>query len=347
MFRMPRSAQKSRFLEACRRRPVDRVPVWFMRQAGRYMKEYRALREKYSILQLAKTPELACEVTLQPVRKIPVDAAILFADILLVVEPMGLKLRFAPGPVIDNPVRGPREVRRLKEFDPRRDLSFVLEAVRLIRSELGGRAPLIGFAGAPFTVASYMIEGAPSKDFVKTKLFMHAQPQAWDLLMRKVRKATERYLLAQVSAGAQAVQLFDSWAGALSPEEYRRCVLPHSRHVLAALSGRGVPVIHFGTGTAGFLEDFAGAGGDVVGVDSHIDLSEVWRRLPAKAIQGNLDPAFLLAPRRALKKEVRRILREAGSRRGFIFNLGHGVLPRTPEDNVRAVVDWVHEWGAD
>ena len=342
---MPRAAPKSRFLEACRRRPVDRVPVWFMRQAGRYLKEYRALREKYSILQLVKNPELACEVTLQPLRKMPVDAAILFADILLPVEAMGLKLRFSPRPVIDNPVRGALEVRRLKEFEPRDALRYVMEAVRLVRSELAGKTPLIGFAGAPFTLASYMIEGEGSRDFIKTKLFMHSQPKAWDLLMHKVRKATEQYLLAQVEAGAQAVQLFDSWAGALSPDEYRRFVLPHSRHVLSALSGCGAPVIHFGTGTAGFLEDFASAGGDVIGVDSHIDLSEVWRRLPAKAVQGNLDPALLLAPRKVLKREVRKILREGGWRHGFVFNLGHGVLPQTPEENARAVVDWVHEWG--
>jgi uroporphyrinogen decarboxylase len=333
-----------RFLRACRRLSTDRVPVWFMRQAGRYMKEYRKLREKHSILQLAKTPELAAEVTLQPIKAMPVDAAIIFADILLPIEPMGLKLSFQPGPVIANPVRSAKDVQKLKAFAPEEGLGFVLEAIKLARAALGEKTPLIGFAGAPFTIASYMIEGGPSHHFIQTKNFIHEQPKAWDALMKKVRAATADYLAAQVRAGAQAVQLFDSWVGALSPEQYRRHVLPHSAWVLKRLEPLGVPAIHFGTGTAGFLEDFSGAGGDVVGVDWRIDLSRARKRIgKAQAIQGNLDPVLLMAPRPALKAAVKDILRQDGEK-GFIFNLGHGILPKTPVDNVRAVVDWVHEY---
>ncbi len=307
------------------------------------MEEYRALRKRYSILQLAKTPELACEVTLQPARAMPVDAGILFADILLPLEPMGARLRFAPAPVIDNPVRRAADVRRLKDFDVEEGLGCVFSAARLASRALAPR-PLIGFAGAPFTLASYLIEGGPSKDFARTKTFMHEQPAAWDLLMRKLRRVTADYLAGQVRAGAQAVQLFDSWIGALSPSQYRRFVLPHSRFVLTAARKTGVPVIHFGTGTAGFLEDFASAGGDVIGVDWRVELSQAWRRVGARGIQGNLDPALLLAPRRELKKAVQDVLRQAAGRRGFIFNLGHGLLPQTPVSSVKAVVEWVHEY---
>jgi uroporphyrinogen decarboxylase len=315
-----------------------------MRQAGRYMKEYRALREKHSILELAKTPELACEVTLQPVRAMQVDAAILFADILLPVEPMGVKLRFSPGPVLENGVRDAADVKRLIDFDVREGLSYVLRAVRMTRDELGEKVPLIGFAGAPFTLASYIIEGGPTKDFAKTKAFMLEQPKAWDLLMRKLRRITADYLSAQIAAGAQAVQLFDSWIGALSPEQYRRFVQPHSAFVLSTAGKFGVPVIHFGTGTSGFLEDFSAAGGDVIGVDWRVDLGRAWKRIGPKAIQGNLDPVALMGPRAELKKAVEEILGQARGKRGYIFNLGHGILPQTPVDNVRAVVDWVHAW---
>jgi len=323
---------------------VDRTPVWFMRQAGRYMPEYRALREKHSILKLAKTPELAAQVTLQPVDRMDVDAAILFADILLPAQPMGFSLRFAPGPIIDNPIRSAADVRKIKDFTAQEGLGCVLESVRLIRKELAGRVPLIGFAGAPFTLASYLIEGGPANHFLKTKAFMHEQPQAWDMLMRKVRRVTSDYLKGQIAAGAQAVQLFDSWVGALSPSEYRRQVLPHSRWVLDSLSGLGAPTIHFGTQTSGFLEDFMAAGGDVIGVDWRIDLAQASRRVgKSRALQGNLDPVLLFAPRPVLKKAVLEVLKQAKGRRGFIFNLGHGILPKTPVDNVRAVVDWVHE----
>jgi len=337
---MAARAGSSLFLDACRRRPASRPPVWFMRQAGRYMKEYRDLRARHSILELAKTPELACAVTLQPVRRFGFDAAILFSDILLPLEPMGARLRFAPAPVIDNPVRSAQDVARLKPCSPGEDLACVLKAVALLRRELGP-TPLIGFAGAPFTLASYLIEGGPSKDFVRTKAFMAAEPAAWQSLMRRLVKTCADYLAAQTEAGCQAVQIFDSWAGALSPEQYRRGVLPYSRALIAAAQKNSVPVIHFGTGTAGFLRDFASAGSDVVGVDWRMDIAEAFRVCRGQAVQGNLDPALLAGPLPALKKAVLDLLAAARGRRGFIFNLGHGVLPQTPEANVLAAVELV------
>lgn len=315
-----------------------------MRQAGRYMKEYRELRKRFSILKIAKTPELAAAVTLQPIARLPVDAAILFSDLLIPAEPFGIRLRFDPGPVIDNPVRSRADVLRLKDYAAASELSFVMEAIRLVRRELNDRAPLIGFAGAPFTLASYLIEGGSSKGFLKTKAFMNESPQAWELLMRKIRRVTADYLRAQIAAGAQAVQIFDSWVGALSPAQYREKVLPHTAWVLSRIKNAGVPVIHFGTQTAGFLEDFSSAGGDVIGVDWRIDLASARRRIGKRqALQGNLDPVLLFASRPVLRKAVRGILAQAGGK-GFIFNLGHGILPETPFDNVRAVVDWVHEY---
>ncbi|MDE1975634.1 MAG: uroporphyrinogen decarboxylase [Elusimicrobia bacterium] len=334
----------SLFLDACRRRPTPRPPVWFMRQAGRYMKDYRDLRAKHSILELAKTPELACAVTLQPVRRFGFDAAILFSDILLPLEPMGARLRFAPAPVIDNPVRSARDAARLRPCAPREDLSRVLKAVSLLRRELG-RTPLIGFVGAPFTLASYLIEGGPSKDFIRTKAFMNSEPDAWAGLMRRLSRMGADYLSAQVEAGCRAVQVFDSWAGALSPAQYRGKVLPYSRALIAAAQKSGAPVIHFGTGTAGFLRDFASAGSDVVGVDWRVDLAQAFKICPGRAVQGNLDPAVLAGPLPALKKEAAGILRAGRGRRGFIFNLGHGVLPQTPEANVRAVVELIRRFG--
>ncbi|MBI4060328.1 MAG: uroporphyrinogen decarboxylase [Elusimicrobia bacterium] len=335
-----------RFLRACRSQPVDATPVWFMRQAGRYMGEYRELRKTHSILALAKTPELACEVTLQPLRALPVDAAILFADILLVLEPMGLKLKFAPGPSISNPVRSAADVKRLRAAGAAAELDCVFRAVRLIRREIEGERALIGFAGAPFTVASYMIEGGPSDHYKITKAMMTDRPDLWDALMRKVRTVTAEYLEAQVAAGAQAVQLFDSWIGALSPDQYRRFVRPHSKWVLDRLEKTGVPVISFGTGTNGFLEDFAGAGGSVIGVDWRIDLDAARRRIGKKAVQGNLDPLLLFSGERALKAAVKDIIDRNGGRKGHIFNLGHGILPTTPVDSVRRVAQWVHEMTA-
>ena len=332
-----------RFLRACRSQRVDATPVWFMRQAGRYMAEYRELRRSHSILALAKTPELACEVTLQPLRVLSVDAAILFADILLIVEPLGLKLRFAPGPVIDNPVRTEADVRRLRDAGAADGLSFVYDAVRLIRREIDGKQALIGFAGAPFTVASYMVEGGPSDHYAIVKRMMDDRPDLWDALMKKVRRATAEYLERQVAAGAQAVQLFDSWIGALSPDQFRRHVRPHTEWVLRRLEKTGVPVISFGTGTNGFLEDFAAAGGTVVGVDWRIDLDAARRRIGRRPVQGNLDPIALLSGPKALKAAVKSVLDKNGGRPGHIFNLGHGIIPQTPVDSVRAVADWVHE----
>jgi uroporphyrinogen decarboxylase len=336
-------SENLRFLRACRGLPVDATPVWFMRQAGRYMEEYRNLRKRHSILDLAKTPSLACEVTLQPIRRLPVDAAILFADILLPVEAMGLDLRFAPAPTIDNPVRTAKDVAGLKDAGAWEDLSFVYDAVRLIRKELNGKVPLIGFAGAPFTVASYMVEGGPSRDYKLVKAMMTDRPDLWDRLMKKVRRVTAEYLKAQVDAGAQAVQLFDSWVGALSPEQYRRHVRPHSKWVLDQAAKWHVPSISFGTGNSGFLEDFAAAGGDVVGADWRIDLDVARARLGRRPVQGNLDPVLLFSDRKTLKTAVKDVLRRNGGRRGHIFNLGHGILPGTPVENVEFVAECVHE----
>ena len=316
-----------------------------MRQAGRYMPEYRKLREQYSILDLCHTPELAAQVTLQPVERLGVDAAILFADILLPFEPLGLGLSFAAGegPHIAKPVSRQADVEQLPAVDPEADLGYVLEAVRLARAALPADTPLIGFAGAPFTLASYAIEGGSTRTFTRTKTLMYQAPDTWHLLLGKLAELVGRYLAAQARAGAQALQLFDSWVGCLAPQDYRSFVLPHSRQALALAAEGGVPVIHFGTGTAPFLEDFAGAGGDVIGVDWRIPLDEAWRRSgESRAIQGNLDPAALLAPAAERDRQVKDILARAGGRPGHIFNLGHGVLPETDVDAVRAVVEMVH-----
>lgn len=336
-----------RFLRACRREPVDCTPVWFMRQAGRYMPEYRAIRDKYSLLEICSQPDLAAEVTLQPVRALGVDAAILFADILLPLVPMGIKLEFAAGegPVIDNPIRSPADVAALRPVEPREALGHVLEAVRLVRGELDGRTPLIGFAGAPFTLASYIVEGGSSRNYVETKRLMYGDPATWHALMGKLARVVADYLVAQVEAGAQAVQLFDSWVGCLSPDDYREYVLPYSQLVLREVSATGVPVIHFGTGTATLLTLMKEAGGDVIGLDWRTPLDWGWSVLgPDVAVQGNLDPVALLveAPRAELERRVRAILDQAGGRPGHIFNLGHGILPETPVDNVKAVVEMVH-----
>jgi uroporphyrinogen decarboxylase len=337
----------SRFLRACQRLKVDATPVWFMRQAGRYMPEYRAIRQKYSLLEIVQRPEVAAEVTLQPVRALGVDAAILFADILLPVTPMGLKLEFAQGegPVIHNPIRETADVTRLRVLDARSDLGHVLEAIRLVRRELPAGVPLIGFAGAPFTLASYMIEGGASRSYLYAKSMMYAAPQTWEALMEKLSASLVDYLLAQVEAGAQAVQLFDSWVGALSPQDYTRYVLPYSRRVLSEVAAAGAPVIHFGTGTAAFLKELKEAGGTVIGLDWRVPLDQGWQILGEEtAVQGNLDPVSLFAPLPVLRQHVQDVLRRAGGRPGHIFNLGHGILQHTPVENVKAVVEMVHEW---
>jgi len=338
-----------RFLRACRREPVDATPVWFMRQAGRYMAEYRLIREKHSLLEICYQPELAAEVTMQPVRALGVDAAILFADILLPVIPLGLGLEFAKGegPVIKKPVRTIEDVAALRPVHAETDLGYVMEAIRILCGELNG-TPLIGFCGAPFTVASYIIEGRSSREFLKTKTMMYSAPEVWQALMDTLSNVLAEYLVAQIRAGAQAVQVFDSWVGALSPQDYEDFVLPYSYKVLAAAKAENVPVIHFGTNTTTLLPLMKRAGGDVIGLDWRIPLDDGWKLLGQDvAVQGNLDPALLFAPQAEINKRVDDILRRAGGRPGHIFNLGHGILQHTPVENVKAVVDMVHEFSVD
>ena len=333
-----------RFLRACRREPTDVTPVWFMRQAGRYMAEYRELRSKHTLLEICKTPELALAVTLQPL-KLGVDAAILFADILLPLEPMGAPFEFAKGegPVIHEPVRDRAGIDKLRVFEPEEGLGYVLEAIRLIRRELDGKTPLIGFAGAPFTIASYLVEGGKSSDYRRTKQMMWGDPAAFSALMSKISEVVRRYLRAQVEAGAQAVQLFDSWVGSLSPTDYIEHVQPHVRGILRDVETTGVPVIHFGTNTSTLLEAQRDAGGTVIGVDWRISLRDAWRVIGEdRAIQGNLDPLLLCAPREVAVERARAVLADAGGRPGHIFNLGHGIVPETPVDTVKAIVDVVH-----
>ena len=334
-----------RFLRACRREPVDATPVWFMRQAGRYMPEYRAIREKYSLLEICYQPELAAEVTMQPVHALGVDAAILFADILLPVIPLGLGLEFAKGegPVIGKPVRTLGDLAAMKPVDAEADLGYVMDAIRILRRELS--IPLIGFCGAPFTVASYIIEGGSSREFLHTKTMMYSAPELWRALMDKLSTVLADYLVAQIRAGAQAVQIFDSWVGALSPQDYEKFVLPYSQRVLEAAKAENVPVIHFGTNTTTLLPLMKRAGGDVIGLDWRIPLEDGWSLLGHDvAVQGNLDPTLLFAPLPEIKKRVQDILRRAEGRPGHIFNLGHGILQHTPVENVKAVVDMVHEF---
>jgi uroporphyrinogen decarboxylase len=346
-MRVPTRDVVPRFLRACHRLPVDSTPVWFMRQAGRYLPEYRAIREKYSLLEIVERPEVAAEVTLQPVRQLGVDAAILFADILLTLVPMGLELEYArgEGPVIHNPIRTQQDVDHLRPVDPHTDLGHILETICILRRELG-EVPLIGFSGAPFTVASYAIEGGASRDYLRTKALMYNAPETWHALMGLLADSLAAYLSAQVEAGAQAVQVFDSWVGALSPQDYQRYVLPYSERVLQAASEEtGVPVIHFGTGTATLLNLMKQAGGTVIGLDWRVPLNDGWAVLGDEvAVQGNLDPAALFAPLPELRRQVREVLKRAEGRPGHIFNLGHGILQHTPVENVRAVVDMVHEW---
>ncbi len=337
-----------RFLRACRRQPVDATPVWFMRQAGRYMSEYRALRERHSMLELCRTPDLAVEVTLQPIRRFPLDAAIIFSDLLLPLEPLGLPFDFVKGdgPRVERPIRAEADITALSPFEPRESLAPVLEAIGLAKIELAGLVPLIGFAGAPFTLASYAIEGGHSNHFAHTKSLMYGNPAAWHRLCGLLADTAAEYLVAQVEAGADAVQLFDSWVGALGPADYREFVLPHSRHIFDRLKSAGVPTIHFGTGTAMLLPLIAEAGGDVVGADWRIPLDEAWGRIGAdRAIQGNLDPTLLLAPRDRLLAAADDVLGRAGGRPGHIFNLGHGILPGTSVAAVEALANHVHQFG--
>ncbi len=332
-----------RFVRACRREPVDATPVWFMRQAGRSFAAYRKLRERHGILELAKTPDLCAEVTLMPVRDLGVDAAVLFADIMLPLEPMGVGLRIEPdvGPIIDRPIRSAADVAALRSFDPA-EVSFSMDAIRLVKRELDGTAGVIGFSGAPFTLACYLIEGRPSRDFATAKAFMYREPAAWHDLMGRLSVMVVAYLRAQVDAGANVVQLFDSWVGGLGPADYREFVQPHVRRIFAGL--HGIPAIHFGTGTASLLELLAEAGGDVIGLDHRVSLGDAWRRVGRdRGVQGNLDSARLLAGWEATRAGAQAVLDEAAGRPGHVFNLGHGVLPETDTDLLRRLVDLVHE----
>ncbi len=345
---MSKSESQSPFLKACRREKTSYTPIWLMRQAGRYMKEYRALRKKYSFLEMCKNPRLATEVTLQPVGRIKVDAAIIFADILLPLEPMGIELAFAKdeGPVFQHPIREMGQIEKLRIIEPEEDLPFLVEAIRIVRRELDGKIPLIGFSGAPFTLASYIIEGGHSKNYILTKGMMYQNRSAWDRLMERLSEVLIRYLNAQVRAGAQALQLFDSWVGCLSPADYESYVLPYSKKVIEGVD-KSVPLIHFATTSSTLLERMKRAGREVIGVDWRVDLAEAWSRIGYDvAIQGNLDPVVLLGPVDLIEKEVKRILEAAGGRPGHIFNLGHGILPNTPVENVAALVEMVHEYSA-
>ena len=335
-------------MRACRGEAVPYTPIWLMRQAGRYMREYREVRAKTTFLELCKTPALAAEVTVTAAERLGVDAAIIFADILLILEPMGVELEFAEGegPVIHNPVRRAEDVERLREVEDANALEFVYEAIRQTRRALKPDIPLIGFCGAPFTLASYLIEGGGSKNYVHTKRLMYDDGGAWHAMMSVIARGLAKYLNAQIEAGAQAVQLFDSWVGCLSPDDYREFVLPHTQAVISNVTA-GVPVIHFGTGTAALLELMREAGGDVIGLDWRVRLDDGWRRVGHDvAVMGNLDPVALFANQETLRGQAKRILDQAGSHNGHIFNLGHGILPETPVENVIALVDMVHEMSA-
>ena len=335
-----------RFLRACRRESVDATPVWFMRQAGRSLAEYRAIRARATLVEITRDAALCAEVTLQPVRRLGVDAAILFADITTPLAGIGIEVEIVDGvgPVIDRPIRSREDVDRLRPFEPDVAVGPLLEAIRMVSRE--STVPLIGFAGAPFTLASYLVEGRSSRDAIRLKSLMHAEPATFDRLLASLVDMTIGYLRAQVAAGAQAVQLFDSWIGTLSPFDYARSVAPHMRRLFADLKGLGVPTIHFGTDSAGLLRAMADAGGDVIGLDWRIGLANGWALVSDRAIQGNLDPALLLGPFEAAADQARWILDQAAGRPGHIFNLGHGVLPATDPDDLRRLVDLVHDTSA-
>ncbi len=336
------------FLKACRREPTDFTPVWLMRQAGRYMKEYMAIKERHSFLEMCRTPELACEVTLQPINAFDLDAAIIFADILLPLEGMGINFSFEKnmGPKIHNPVRTRADIDAIKVITPEEHVPFLMQGIKLVQKELNGRVPLIGFSGAPFTLASYIIEGAGSKNYVNAKGLMYSDPEGWHKLMAKITDTVIVYMKAQIDAGVDALQLFDSWAGCLGPDDYKEYALPYTKKVIEAVSGP-VPFINFSTNTGTYLDIIKQAGGDVIGVDWKVRLDEAWDVLGHdKAIQGNIDPVLLFGPVSTMRKRVKEILSQAGGRPGHIFNLGHGIIVGTPVDNVRALVDAVHEFSA-
>ncbi|MBI4214126.1 MAG: uroporphyrinogen decarboxylase [Chloroflexi bacterium] len=336
---------EQRLLAAGRGEAVDATPVWFMRQAGRCLAGYRELRQRYDILTLAKTPELSAQVTAMPVDAFGVDGAVLFADIMLPVEAMGVSFVIEPevGPIIHTPVRSAADVARLRVVDAEESTPYVFDAIRLTRQRLGGRAALIGFSGAPFTLGCYLVEGRPSRDFPYTKALMFGEPEVWHQLMGTLVEVITRYLRAQVAAGAQIIQLFDSWVGGLAPADYEEYVLPHTKRIFDDVRTSGVPTIHFGTGNAALLEQMAAVGCDMVSVDWRVPLDDAWRRIGDRGIQGNLDPTRLLAPYPIVEVGAADVLRRAGGRPGHIFNLGHGVLPATPPDSLARLVDFVHQ----
>jgi len=345
---MQESEDRYPFLKACRREPTSHTPIWLMRQAGRYMKEYRALRKKYSFLEMCKNPELAAQVTLQPIERFKLDAAIIFSDILIPLEPMGVEFEFAKGegPVFHHPLRERKEAEKLRLFKPEEEIPYLMKAIQIVRRELEGKIPLIGFCGAPFTLASYIIEGGHSKNYILTKSMMYQDRPTWDALMEKISRMLIQYLNAQIRAGVQAVQVFDSWVGCLSPADYEEYVLPYSQKVINGVDP-SVPLIHFATSNATLLELMKRAGGNVIGVDWRIDIRKAWERLGYDvAIQGNLDPVVLFGSVDLIKREVKRILDRVEGRPGHIFNLGHGILPHTPVDHVAALVDMVHEYSS-
>ncbi|MEO8509702.1 MAG: uroporphyrinogen decarboxylase [Chloroflexota bacterium] len=347
MIGAPAATGEARFLAALRHEQPDATPVWFMRQAGRCLAEYRRLRERHDILTLAKTPELCAQVTAMPVDAFGVDAAVLFADIMLPLEPMGVSLEIQPeiGPIIHNPVRSAADVAKLRLIDPDAEVGFVMDAIRLVRRALDGRQAVIGFSGAPFTLACYLIEGRPSREYAIAKAFMVREPDAWHALMEKLSSVIVAYLNAQIAAGVHVVQLFDSWVGALSPSDYATFVQPHVARIFAEV--RGAPTIHFGTGTAALLEQMADAGGDVIGVDARQSLDAAWERVGFdRGVQGNLDATRLLAGWEATEAGAREVLQRAGRRPGHIFNLGHGVLPATDPALLAQLVAFVHEASA-
>jgi uroporphyrinogen decarboxylase len=338
-----------RLLRALRREPVDRTPIWLMRQAGRYLPEYRQLRGDRDILETIRRPDEAVEITLQPLRRAPLDAAILFSDIVVPLVAIGLPIRVEQGrgPVLDEPFRGEADLSCLRRLEPEEDEPFTIEAVRLLAKELD--VPLIGFAGAPFTLASYLIEGGPSRDHAKTKALLWSEPEIWDRLMRALVDVAVPHLRAQVVAGASALQVFDSWVGALAPDAYRTSVQPHMRRLFDGVADLAVPTIHFGVGTGELLGAMAEAGGDAIGIDARVALDAGWDRVggPAsRAVQGNLDPAALLAPWDVVERQAVDVLRRAAGRDGHVFNLGHGVMPATPVEHVQRLVDLVHERSA-
>jgi uroporphyrinogen decarboxylase len=344
-----RGGEQSVFVRAARHEPTEHTPVWFMRQAGRILPEYRAMRERWGLIEICRQPELCAEVTLQPLRRMPLDAAVLFADIMLPLAGIGVELELVDdvGPVIRNPIRDAAGVSSLRAIHPEQDVPFVLETIALVKREIAPERGVVGFAGGPFTLASYLIEGRPTRDFARTKALMYGAPNVWHALLERLASIMSTYLLAQVRAGVDVVQLFDSWVGALAPDDYATFVQPYSRRIFAALAKSGVPTIHFGTNTSTLLEQMTTDGASIIGVDWRVPLDDAWERVGfEKGIQGNLDPCALLGPADMMEQKAADVLRRAGGRPGHIFNLGHGLLPTTPLDNAMRLVDFVHEYSA-